>query len=136
MAILELNSKFSEIPSHANISEIPSHAIKTSFTPRSYDSPGQAGVMKFPEQLAILLILGVLLALTASATATDPCDCTPDGCPSPPKSGCSAAKNVLWLPLGDSITWGACVATPLRCYPESPSCDSHTPRYRATLSTL
>ena len=62
--------------------------------------------------LAFLLLLGV-------ARASDPCDCTPAGCPSPLPTGCSAAKSVLWLPLGDSITWGCNSPTIQDCHSDS-----------------
>jgi hypothetical protein len=60
-----------------------------------------------PVCLVLFMMKGVVVLfalLLGVAQATDPCDCTPDGCPSPRPKGCGAPKNVLWLPLGDSIT--------------------------------
>ena len=47
------------------------------------------------------------------------CDCVPGaGCPSSPKC---TPKNVLWLPLGDSITWGCNGPTIQDCHADSGS---------------
>jgi hypothetical protein len=47
------------------------------------------------------------------------CDCTPSGCPTPTPSGCTAARSVLWLPLGDSITWGCNGPTIQDCHSDT-----------------
>lgn len=47
------------------------------------------------------------------------CDCTPSGCPIPTPSGCTAARSVLWLPLGDSITWGCNGPTIQDCHSDT-----------------
>ena len=58
---------------------------------------------------------------TSVAGLGDPCDCTPSGCPATPAKGCSAPKDVLWLPLGDSITWGCNSPTGSDCHADSAS---------------
>eukprot|EP01047_Picozoa_sp_COSAG01_P046656 COSAG01_NODE_4398_length_5066_cov_52.758204_1_plen_140_part_10 len=62
---------------------------------------------------AVLLLVG--------ARASDPCDCKPSGCPATPAEGCKPAKDVLWLPLGDSITWGCNSPTIQDCHDDSAS---------------
>eukprot|EP01050_Picozoa_sp_SAG11_P031449 SAG11_NODE_9774_length_881_cov_1.658568_1_plen_142_part_01 len=62
-----------------------------------------------------------LVVLLTGARAADPCDCTPSGCPATPPKGCKRAQDVLWLPLGDSITWGCNSPTIQDCHADSAS---------------
>eukprot|EP00038_Savillea_parva_P009950 m.186897 g.186897 ORF g.186897 m.186897 type:complete len:278 (+) comp16901_c0_seq1:37-870(+) len=83
-------------------------------------------------QVAVLaLTFTALVCLTDAATVggapAGKCDCSPDGCPPVLPSGCNKTRDVLWLPLGDSITWG-CNG------PTIEDCHSDTGGYRVPLA--
>ena len=76
-----------------------------------------------PSTLVLTLLTWVqpLSALSANEGAPPhgACDCVPGaGCPSSPKC---TPKPVLWLPLGDSITWGCNGPTIQDCHADSGS---------------
>ena len=78
--------------------------------------------MPTPRSFAVLTLVCVSV-VCASAAGRPPshgrCDCPPgEACPS--DSRCKP-KNVLWLPLGDSITWGCNGPTIQDCHLDSAS---------------
>ena len=80
--------------------------------------------------LAATLVAAAVGVATAATSPNDllqrpapphgACDCLPTGCPATLPARC-APKDVLWLPLGDSITWGCNGPTIQDCHADSAS---------------
>lgn len=73
----------------------------------------------------MLASAAAMFVLGAAATSPPPpphgaCDCGPAGCPAGLPASC-APRDVLWLPLGDSITWGCNGPTIQDCHADSGS---------------